>query len=245
MNINNGPSTPLCHPLVLLTRTTLTTLLIQHFQSLLTTMLKWFFSCTFSKGGLLVCAFSDCLLLFLALLTQLALLSLSCSLRSFPCPHGSPPALVPYRHCSDNSSVARRETFDIDDDDCDSLTWEENEETLLLWEDFTNYNMPYNVAQTATNNAGPSEGASEAADPVSLRLVDSWKTWRPSLPTTVLHGLSLCVPLSSSPRTHKMQVLAALLMKQSRCLRPESRSTKRPSDRLRFFSSRRCSPEWS
>uniref|UniRef100_A0A3B4GPL2 Intermediate filament family orphan 2 n=1 Tax=Pundamilia nyererei TaxID=303518 RepID=A0A3B4GPL2_9CICH len=29
-----------------------------------------------------------------------------------------------------------RETFEIDDD-CDSLTWEENEETLLLWEDFT------------------------------------------------------------------------------------------------------------
>uniref|UniRef100_A0A3Q2Q3M5 Intermediate filament family orphan 2 n=1 Tax=Fundulus heteroclitus TaxID=8078 RepID=A0A3Q2Q3M5_FUNHE len=34
-----------------------------------------------------------------------------------------------------------RETFDIDDD-CDSLTWEENEDTLLLWEDFANYNMP-------------------------------------------------------------------------------------------------------
>uniref|UniRef100_A0A8C9SRN7 Delta-1-pyrroline-5-carboxylate dehydrogenase, mitochondrial n=1 Tax=Scleropages formosus TaxID=113540 RepID=A0A8C9SRN7_SCLFO len=33
-----------------------------------------------------------------------------------------------------------RETFDIDDD-CDSLTWEENDETLLLWEDFTNYNI--------------------------------------------------------------------------------------------------------
>ncbi|XP_038022479.1 intermediate filament family orphan 2 isoform X2 [Anas platyrhynchos] len=32
-----------------------------------------------------------------------------------------------------------RETFDFDDD-CDSLTWEENEETLLLWEDFTNCN---------------------------------------------------------------------------------------------------------
>ncbi|XP_030623618.1 intermediate filament family orphan 2 [Chanos chanos] len=31
-----------------------------------------------------------------------------------------------------------RETFDFDDD-CDSLAWEENEETLLLWEDFTNY----------------------------------------------------------------------------------------------------------
>ncbi|XP_053307889.1 intermediate filament family orphan 2 [Spea bombifrons] len=32
-----------------------------------------------------------------------------------------------------------RETYDFDDD-CDSLTWEENEETLLLWEDFTNCN---------------------------------------------------------------------------------------------------------
>ncbi|XP_053725369.1 intermediate filament family orphan 2 isoform X2 [Synchiropus splendidus] len=37
-----------------------------------------------------------------------------------------------------------REAFDLDDDDdddCDSLTWEENEETLLLWEDFANYNV--------------------------------------------------------------------------------------------------------
>uniref|UniRef100_A0A8C2HH00 Delta-1-pyrroline-5-carboxylate dehydrogenase, mitochondrial n=1 Tax=Cyprinus carpio TaxID=7962 RepID=A0A8C2HH00_CYPCA len=32
-----------------------------------------------------------------------------------------------------------RETFEIDDD-CDSLTWEENDDTLLLWEDFANYN---------------------------------------------------------------------------------------------------------
>lgn len=92
-------------------------------------------------------------------------ISLSSPVLSFPFLHNSPP-LVPYRHCSDNSSVARRETFDIDDD-CDSLTWEENEETLLLWEDFTNYNIPYTVAQTASNNAGPSEGVSEAADPVS------------------------------------------------------------------------------
>uniref|UniRef100_A0A3B5A9Q3 Intermediate filament family orphan 2 n=1 Tax=Stegastes partitus TaxID=144197 RepID=A0A3B5A9Q3_9TELE len=38
-----------------------------------------------------------------------------------------------------------RETFEIDDD-CDSLTWEENEETLLLWEDFTNYNLPCAIA---------------------------------------------------------------------------------------------------
>ncbi|XP_075046813.1 intermediate filament family orphan 2 isoform X2 [Mixophyes fleayi] len=32
-----------------------------------------------------------------------------------------------------------RETYDFDDDN-DSLTWEENEDTLLLWEDFTNCN---------------------------------------------------------------------------------------------------------
>ncbi|XP_075696666.1 intermediate filament family orphan 2 [Rhinoderma darwinii] len=37
-----------------------------------------------------------------------------------------------------------RETYDFDDD-CDSLTWEENEDTLLLWEDFTNCNPPVEV----------------------------------------------------------------------------------------------------
>uniref|UniRef100_A0AAR2IGH5 Delta-1-pyrroline-5-carboxylate dehydrogenase, mitochondrial n=1 Tax=Pygocentrus nattereri TaxID=42514 RepID=A0AAR2IGH5_PYGNA len=42
-----------------------------------------------------------------------------------------------------------RETFDIDDD-CDSLTWEENEETLLLWEDFTNYNVPFSINNTVS-----------------------------------------------------------------------------------------------
>uniref|UniRef100_A0A4W5RWD6 Intermediate filament family orphan 2 n=1 Tax=Hucho hucho TaxID=62062 RepID=A0A4W5RWD6_9TELE len=45
-----------------------------------------------------------------------------------------------------------RETFDIDDD-CDSLTWEENDETLLLWEDFNNYNIQPAAANcTATSN---------------------------------------------------------------------------------------------
>ncbi|CAJ1050495.1 intermediate filament family orphan 2 isoform X2 [Xyrichtys novacula] len=57
-----------------------------------------------------------------------------------------------------------RETFEIDDD-CDSLTWEENEETLLLWEDFTNYNMPYALATTTCVNAAPCESSAEAADP--------------------------------------------------------------------------------
>ncbi|KAJ8347734.1 hypothetical protein SKAU_G00263230 [Synaphobranchus kaupii] len=42
----------------------------------------------------------------------------------------------------------RRETFDIDDD-CDSLSWEENEDTLLLWEDFTNFNTPSAISAAA------------------------------------------------------------------------------------------------
>ncbi|KAM4703649.1 intermediate filament family orphan 2 [Rhinophrynus dorsalis] len=37
-----------------------------------------------------------------------------------------------------------RENYDFDDD-CDSLTWEENEDTLLLWEDFTNCNPTVEV----------------------------------------------------------------------------------------------------
>lgn len=28
------------------------------------------------------------------------------------------------------------------EDDCDSLAWEETEETLLLWEDFPGYTLP-------------------------------------------------------------------------------------------------------
>lgn len=98
----------------------------------------------------------------MALLLVSPLLSSPPSLLSFP----APPVLTPHRHCSDNSSVARRETFEIEDD-CDSLTWEENEETLLLWEDFTNYNMPCSVALTTCSNAGPCDGIGEAADPVS------------------------------------------------------------------------------
>lgn len=75
------------------------------------------------------------------------------------------------RHCSDNSFVARRETFEIDDD-CDSLTWEENEETLLLWEDFTNYNVPCTITATPGTTAGPADGNGEAHDPVSPVCID-------------------------------------------------------------------------
>ncbi|XP_017560382.1 intermediate filament family orphan 2 isoform X1 [Pygocentrus nattereri] len=73
-------------------------------------------------------------------------------------------------HCSDNSFVARRETFDIDDD-CDSLTWEENEETLLLWEDFTNYNVPFSINNTANGpdcNGGSQEAVSQEGSLGSL-----------------------------------------------------------------------------
>ncbi|KAG7493801.1 intermediate filament family orphan 2 isoform X2 [Solea senegalensis] len=59
-----------------------------------------------------------------------------------------------------------RETFEIEDD-CDSLTWEENEETLLLWEDFTNYNVPLAITATNGTTNGPCEGNGEVADPDS------------------------------------------------------------------------------
>ncbi|XP_060267493.1 intermediate filament family orphan 2 isoform X2 [Ovis aries] len=46
-----------------------------------------------------------------------------------------------------------RETFDFDDD-CDSLTWEENEDTLLLWEDFTNCNPGLELQGEQEENLG-------------------------------------------------------------------------------------------
>ncbi|XP_062401553.1 intermediate filament family orphan 2 [Sardina pilchardus] len=60
-----------------------------------------------------------------------------------------------------------KETFDIDDDDCDSLTWEENEETLLLWEDFANYNVPYAFNNNNNNNPSAAESHGEGGEPVS------------------------------------------------------------------------------
>lgn len=59
---------------------------------------------------------------------------------SVPCSPLSRPLEPGFVHsCPPVSPPNRRETFDFDDD-CDSLTWEENEDTLLLWEDFTNCN---------------------------------------------------------------------------------------------------------
>ncbi|XP_016359649.1 intermediate filament family orphan 2 isoform X1 [Sinocyclocheilus anshuiensis] len=77
--------------------------------------------------------------------------------------------MLNHLHCSDNSFVARRETFEIDDD-CDSLTWEENDDTLLLWEDFSNYNMPSGL----TNNTGALDcnGDAQEADCSLGNLID-------------------------------------------------------------------------
>ncbi|XP_055748722.1 intermediate filament family orphan 2-like isoform X2 [Salvelinus fontinalis] len=87
----------------------------------------------------------------------------------FLCPSLSPllPPFLLCRTCSDdNSFVTRRETFDFDDD-CDSLTWEENEETLLLWEDFANYNTPCAAASAAAAE-GQGEGPGQASQDGSL-----------------------------------------------------------------------------
>ncbi|KAK9966867.1 hypothetical protein ABG768_003954 [Culter alburnus] len=62
-----------------------------------------------------------------------------------------------------------RETFEIDDD-CDSLTWEENDDTLLLWEDFTNYNVP--CALTNSTGALDCNGDAHEADGGLGSLID-------------------------------------------------------------------------
>ncbi|XP_052396009.1 intermediate filament family orphan 2 isoform X1 [Carassius gibelio] len=56
---------------------------------------------------------------------------------------------------SANWFVGRRETFEFDDD-CDSLAWEETEETLLLWEDFSNHKSlnPSTTASCASDSHG-------------------------------------------------------------------------------------------
>lgn len=78
--------------------------------------------------------------------------------------------------------VSRRE-YDFEDD-CDSLTWEETEETLLLWEDFSGYAMAAAEAQGEVTTP-PGLGA-----PIVL----------PSqLPASLLFSICGCHPLSASP----------------------------------------------
>ena len=87
----------------------------------------------------------------------------------FLCPSLSPllhPSLVCRTCIDDNSFVTRRETFDFDDD-CDSLAWEENGETLLLWEDFANYNTPCAAASATAGACASAEGQGEGPGQVS------------------------------------------------------------------------------
>ncbi|XP_035238446.1 intermediate filament family orphan 2 isoform X1 [Anguilla anguilla] len=78
--------------------------------------------------------------------------------------------------CLDNSFVARRETFEFDDD-CDSLAWEENDETLLLWEDFTNYNTPAAMGSSACASDCQGEALEPGSQDGSLgSLIDETET---------------------------------------------------------------------
>ncbi|KAG8142213.1 hypothetical protein E2320_006159, partial [Naja naja] len=61
--------------------------------------------------------------------------------------------LVVFKGLMSDGEPLRRETFDFDDD-CDSLTWEENEDTLLLWEDFTNCNPTVELQGEQEENLG-------------------------------------------------------------------------------------------
>lgn len=86
--------------------------------------------------------------------------------RPLPVPR-APPLPGPLQpDCSLMPALAppRRETFDFDDD-CDSLTWEENEDTLLLWEDFTNCNPSLDLQGEVSRQAGPG-GASFPCSPI-------------------------------------------------------------------------------
>lgn len=79
------------------------------------------------------------------------------------CPHT-------HRGCSANWFVGRRETFEFDDD-CDSLAWEETEDTLLLWDDFSNYhslNLTPNTTAAATGSVTTVTCMSDSHEQVSI-----------------------------------------------------------------------------
>lgn len=105
-----------------------------------------------------------------------------------PCPAAAP-AWAPWPDCL-APRVRRRapQAGDLHfDDDCDSLTWEENEDTLLLWEDFTNCNPGLELQ----GEVGRQARASGAPSPRSPRALASF-------PRQPHHRLS-CLPCSVSP----------------------------------------------
>ncbi|XP_078095006.1 intermediate filament family orphan 2-like isoform X2 [Mustelus asterias] len=68
-----------------------------------------------------------------------------------------------------------RETFDFEDD-CDSLSWEENEETLLLWEDFAEYTAIVEPPAEATWMAHYVETTDETLETVIKETESLFKT---------------------------------------------------------------------
>lgn len=87
--------------------------------------------------------------------------------RRLALPHPGLWSLAPAQPCPPGSSH-RRETFDFDDD-CDSLTWEENEDTLLLWEDFTNCNPSIDLQGEVSQGSGLPQAAQLSPAPALPR----------------------------------------------------------------------------
>lgn len=116
-----------------------------------------------------------------------------------PRPRGRSPAQQPLPAARPDAGlpVSRRE-YDFEDD-CDSLTWEETEETLLLWEDFSGYALAAAEAPgevTALPAAGSRlllSGRQAVSSPPAVHAV----LCLPFVAT--LRHLLLPGPLSSSP----------------------------------------------
>lgn len=96
---------------------------------------------------------------------------------SRPCPKdefSTPDPLLMALPATDMWFFFPRREYDFEDD-CDSLTWEETEETLLLWEDFSGYAIAAAEAQSevmvASNFSCTYEHRSVLPTPALLCLV--------------------------------------------------------------------------
>lgn len=91
--------------------------------------------------------------------------------------------------------LAPRREYDFEDD-CDSLTWEETEETLLLWEDFSGYAIA--AAEVQGEVTVVSDPLEDTALTLDLVLLEPGKTlaqrldFSPSIPCRPVQWLPLC-----------------------------------------------------